>query len=160
MSKETTKDLMDIRHLSKFIKDRIWNYDTNKACLKRLYINKTGAVSVKGSLVSISTTTDGGVMLTPAGATGEESVGYIAENGVADGSDVFVIVAGSALALLENTTASTTGNWVKNSDSVAGRSDATNAAPIPAQHWRETGHCEETNAGGTDQLVEITVHFN
>lgn len=160
MSAEGTKDRPGNNFSLKFIKDRIWNYDTQKACQKRLYINKTGAASVKGTLVSLSTVTDGGIILTPAGATGEESVGFVAEDGIADGDNVFVVTGGSALGLLENATASTTGNWVKNSNTVAGRIDATNGAPIPAQHWREVGHCEETNAGGTDQLIELTVHFN
>lgn len=67
--------------------------------------------------------------------------------------------------LLEDSTASTRGYWVKMSGT-AGRADATNAAPpgggIPEldEHMTELGHALETKTGGTDVLCKIVMHFN
>lgn len=147
-------------HLIKEIHRYTWNFDTNKPCFMIPYINKTGVASVKGTLVMFDTANDYSFVLNTAGATGDEPIGVVYENGIDDGNYCRVIVAGSALVLLQDTTASTRGNWMKNSDTVAGRVDATNASPIPAQHWREIGHCCESQSAGTDVLAEGMLHFN
>ena len=158
MTMESTKDRPDWNHLLKFLKDIVWNYDTNKACLKVKYINKTGAASVKGTLVEFysATAIDKAVKLTDVSS--DHCIGVIAEDGIADGDEVFVIVAGSALVLLKDTTAATRGYWAQTSN-VAGRADITNAAPVPATHWQEIGHGAESVAAGTDVLAEVNLHF-
>lgn len=75
--------------------------------------------------------------------------------GVAEGSEMWVTVLGDAYALLKDDTASTHGNRVKVSDTVAGRVDASNTAPeggtIAAlnDHFSEVGHCVESISAGT-----------
>ena len=68
-------------------------------------------------------------------------------------------------ALRKDATASTKGFWVYTSD-VAGRADATLAAPpgggIPELdiHMREIGHCIESKGADTDVLAKAVLHFN
>jgi hypothetical protein len=125
--------------------------------------NKTGAASVKGTLVKTSTGTDDAV--DASDANGVAVTGIIYESGVADGSRVWVVVYGIAEVLLKNTTSATKGYWVKSSDA-AGRADATNAAPpgggIPEldEHMREVGHCLQSVDAGTDKLAKIILHLN
>ncbi len=125
--------------------------------------NKTGVASVKGTIVKADTTTDNAFDV--IGADGVLSIGIVYENGVVDGSECWVVIYGIAEVLLKDSTASTHGNWVYVSD-VAGRADATLAVPpgagIPELdiHMGEIGHCLETNGGGTDVLVPVTLHFN
>jgi hypothetical protein len=136
--------------------------DANGVVMTRL-INKTGAASVLGTAVESDTTTD--LAVKPCGAPCTEPIGAIAENGIADGSLVWVGRAGPVQFLLEDTTGATHGNWAKTSDTVDGRIDATNAAPpgggIPEldEHVREVGHVAETKSGGTDVLCRINCHF-
>lgn len=134
---------------------------TGESGIQKLFVNKTGANSVKGSVVSMSTTTTRGVRLTPANA--DNAVGIIAESGIADGSNVWVWATGAiAQVLLENSTAATVGYWAKVSDSVAGRADMTISDPPGAvlDHWSEIGHCGQTVTAGTDQLALCELHFN
>ena len=120
--------------------------------------NKTGAASVKGSVVRADTSTDNAFILLDAG--GQEPIGVVYESGIADGSECWVIIAGRVQILLQDSTASTRGNWVEASATTAGRADATNAAPVPATHWKEIGHCMETKTGGTNVLAYCIIHFN
>lgn len=128
-----------------------------------LLINKTGGASVKGSLVEASTAQDSSFALT--GVSDHMPIGAVYESGIADGDPCFVVVAGVAEVLLENTTASTHGNWVYTS-ATGGRANATLAAPpgggIPEleEHMREIGHCLESKGAGTDVLAKILMHFN
>jgi len=125
--------------------------------------NKTGANSVKGSLVQTSTTVDYAFELT--GVDDFAPVGVVYESGIADGSECWIVIAGIADVLLKDATASVRGNWVKTADA-NGRADATNAAPpggtINAleEHLREIGHCLESKGSGTDVLARCLIHFN
>lgn len=119
-------------------------------------INKTGVASVKGSLVQPNTN-DGSFELTDGDC--KECFGAVYEDGIADGSECWVVVGGIAEVLLKDATASTTKNWVKTSD-VAGRADATGTSPAAAPtHFEEVGHCIETKGAGTDVLAKIVMHF-
>jgi len=121
--------------------------------------NKTGAASVKGTLLTASSTTDGGVDAT--GGSAYECVGVMYSDGVADGSDCYVVVSGIAEVLLKDSTSATRADWVGISDT-AGRAEAT-AIPSPptdAGHFREIGHANESKASGTDVLCKIFLHFN
>jgi hypothetical protein len=128
------------------------------------YINKTGAASIKGTLVMLSASTDDAVDVCSAGA--EDPIGVIYDSGVADGSLVRVIKHGKAQVLLQDGTGSTRKNWVKVSDTQAGRADATNALPpggtVQAleEHLREVGHAAESVSSGTDVLMWLECHFN
>lgn len=160
---EGSKDRPQVNFFLKWIKDRLWNYNIDAGCRKIKLINKTGANSIKGTIVIASTGTD--MAFSVASVDDEESIGIVAEDGVGDGSECFIIISGVAEVLLKDSTSATRGYWVKTSD-VAGRADATNASPpgggIPQhdEHFQEIGHCLETVSAGTDVLAKILVHFN
>lgn len=126
-------------------------------------INRTGAPSVKGTLVSASNTHDMAVKLQ---ANEYDTIGVIDQDGVPDGSPVWIRISGIAEVLLKDGTASTRGNWVLASDA-DGRADATQPAPPNGstlaelqQHFKEVGHCLESKAAGTNVKCKIVLHFN
>jgi len=140
--------------INQIIKEKItW---TEEGGLAVRLTNKTGAPSVKGSLVETHTN-DESFELTGADCT--ECFGAVYEDGIADGSECLVVVGAIAEVLLKDGTASTTKNWVQTADA-AGRADATNGSPAAApQHFQEVGHCIETKGAGTDVLAKIIMHF-
>ena len=121
--------------------------------------NKTGANSVKGTVVEADGAVDDAFELAPADAT--DAIGVVYEDGIADGAECWIVWGGIADVLLKDGTAATRHYWVMVSD-VAGRADATSAVPPGAvlAHFREIGHCVESVGSGTDVLARIAVHFN
>lgn len=124
-------------------------------------INKTGAASVKGSVVSA-----GSIDKSFALNTNEfNAIGAVFEADVADGSPCWVTFAGMAYVLLADGTAATAGYWVK-SHATDGRADASAALPTGGSfagvddHFKEIGHCLETKIAGTNVLCKIMMHFN
>lgn len=148
----------------------VWQSSDKKVALTNLggiavkMTNKTGAASVLGTLVEASTSTDNAFGVNAAG--GNHPIGIVFEAGVADGSECWLVIYGIAQVLLQDSTASTHGNWVRTSTSAAGRADATNAEPpgggVPEldQHMNEIGHCLESKGADTDVLAKIIMHFN
>lgn len=126
--------------------------------------NKTGAASVKGTLVEADDTTDNAFKVMVA--DDPDPIGAVYEDGIADGEPCWVVVAGIAEVLIEDGTAATRSYWAKVSDTVAGRADITNPAPAGGaiaaleDHFTEIGHCLETKGSGTDVLAKIVMHFN
>lgn len=128
-------------------------------------LNKTGAASVKGSLVESDNTVDQAFQLIPA--DDPDPIGIVYEAGVADGEECWVWVPQSLCqVLLEDGTATARENWVYVSENAAGRADGSNAAPpggtIAAleTHFHEIGHAAEAQASGTDVLALIHFHVN
>lgn len=129
------------------------------------FVNKTGAASVKGTVLEIydDTAVDNAVDICAADAIDYMGVMYSA--GVADGSEVWVVTEGKAYVLLKDSTAATRDYWVVMSDT-AGRADATNAAPPGGTvqaleaHMGEMGHALENVTAGTDELALIVLHKN
>jgi hypothetical protein len=142
------------------IKDRLYTADGGVATK---YTNATGAASVKGTIVKLGSTDDT-VIINPA--DDPMPMGIVYEAGVANGSEMWVTIAEDAYVLLEDGTAGTAGYWLKQSDTAAGRADASNAAPTGGtiaalnDHFSEIGHCEETVSSGTDVLCKIHIHWN
>lgn len=120
-------------------------------------LNDTGAPTVKGTIVEASHTDYDSFEISDP--TSDHPLGIVYDDGIPVGGLCRVVIFGKAKVLLKDSTASTTGNWVQTSD-VAGRADATFAAPNPSTHWNEVGHCLETASGGTDVLVLCLLHFN
>lgn len=126
--------------------------------------NKTGSNSVKGTLLDAHPTVDNAFGI--LGADEEHPIGVVYEDGIADGSECWVVVHGIAEVLLEDGTISTRGYWARTSITDPGRVDITNAAPpgggIPELdiHMREVGHCIESKGSGTDVIAKIIMHFN
>lgn len=139
---------------------------TDEGAIAVQLINKTGAPSVKGTLVHIYHATAVDLAFGPADIGELQSVGAVYENGIPDGSLCFVCIGGIVDVMLQDATASTRGNWVRTSTTTAGRVDATNAAPpgggIPEldAHMAEVGHALESKGAGVDVLCKIVMHFN
>jgi len=113
------------RRLGGMAHGRIWRVKfTTEGGLAIQLINKTGAASVRGTLVEADTTTD--LAFKVNDADGHHPIGAVYEAGVADAALCWVVIYGKCQVLLKDTTASTRGYWVKSSDA-AGRADATNA---------------------------------
>jgi hypothetical protein len=129
--------------------------------------NRTGAASAKGDFVEASTNYDDAVEIIAADEP--DPVGVVYSDGVADGSEIWIVIHGPAEICLEDQTASTHGYWCKISDTDNGRADVTAAAPgggtINAleDHMTETGHCIQSVAAGgagVRVLARAFVHFN
>ena len=126
-------------------------------------INKTGAASVKGTLVAGHTSEDDSVMVAPIDS--KAAFGVMFEDGVADGELCWIVVSGIATVLLKDGTATTAGNWVVVSDT-AGRADATAIAPPggelidAAYHFGEIGHSIQNVTAGTNKTARMVIHFN
>lgn len=126
-------------------------------------INKTGAPSVKGTLVKAGTV-DGSFIVTAADEA--MPIGVVYQTGVADGDLCWVVNYGIAEVLLEDATASTAGYWCRTSTTVAGRGTMNTASPPGGgiteldQHEREIGHCIESKAQGVNVIAKCIMHFN
>ncbi len=125
-------------------------------------INDTGSPSVKGTVVEPGSVANSFDVIT---ADDPDPIGVVYDDGVADGEECRIVVSGKAYVLLQDSTASTVGNWVRVSATQNGRVNATAATPPGGgvaeldQHVRECGHCLETVSGGTDKLMLMIVHF-
>lgn len=67
--------------------------------------NKTGANSVKGTVVYADPAVDNAFEINPT--SGDMPFGVVYDNGIADGAECWVVVAGIAEVLLVNSVAST-----------------------------------------------------
>ena len=157
-------DRTGIIHLLNQIHLYTWNTDTGRFCNKIKLINNSGADSIKGTLVMAAHGIGYGWEVLPA--DGDDCIGVVGEDEIADGEETFIINSGSALVLLQNSTASTQGFWARSSLTVAGRADITNAVP-PGHgivnvelHFHQLGHSVEDKVGGTNILAEIIIGFN
>ena len=134
------------------------------------YINKTGAPSIKGTLVTTGSV-DNGIVTCEwiSGTQGAPTcIGAVYEDGVVDGDWVWVVIGGPAQVLLQDTTATTVGFFAKTSDDSGsnGRADCSNDAPVggfftvDADHFQEVGHVMTSATAGTDVLTWVNLHFN
>ena len=125
--------------------------------------NGSGVASVKGTIVIADINADDSFDI--AGADEPQSIGIVYDDGIADGAECWVILAGIADVLLKDTTASVHGNWVYVSDT-PGRAEATLLVPPGGGvveldvHMGEIGHALESIAGGNDVLARVCLHFN
>ncbi len=125
-----------------------------------LLTNGTGAPSVKGSLVSVSTSADRRFILQ---ANEYDSIGVVYESGVADGSDCWVVVAGAVDVLFKDGVAPVRGSILLAADT-DGRGDQTanpgGGLPGVDVHFKECGHVMESKSAGTSVLSRCMIHFN
>jgi hypothetical protein len=137
---------------------------TPEGGLARLFVNKTGAASVKGTLLHFSATVPNAVEIIPA--NNPDPIGVIYNDGILDGGMVWVVYYGPAYVLLEDNTIATTGYWCVTSAVQAGRVNATQLLPPGGTlqelvtHFKEAGHCMESATAGIDKLVLVNLHFN
>ena len=112
-------------------------------------VNKTGAASVKGTVVVASGTTDNGCAI--ADTSADDVIGVIFDSGVADGSPVWVVVIGVAEVLIEDATEASRRAYVSMSTTVAGRA---NAAGVAASTL-DIGSCIKSANAGTNVLATV-----
>ena len=124
-------------------------------------INRTGATSVKGTLLSCSTSADNEYILQ---ANEYDTIGVCAESGIAEGSLMWIWNPGSKCQVLfKDTVAATHGNILIAADTDGRAIDISNPGgglPGTDTHFKECGHvCESKNAG-TNVLVLCETHMN
>ena len=129
---------------------------TSEGGIYQTFINDTGAVSIKGTIVVASTAISDAVQIAPASSV--MPIGVIYEDGVADGNNVKVVTYGKAEVLLKDGEESNYGYWSAVSD-VAGRMFQ-EATPNASEHYREIGHSLDEKTSGTDVLSLVQIHFN
>lgn len=133
---------------------------TNERGFLVKFINRTGGVSVKGTLVAPSPTTDREVIKQ---ASEYDTIAVVQEAGVAEASEMWCWVNGSVCqVLLKDTVGAARANVLIAADT-DGRVDAVAAPPPPPTsdtHFKEIGHAMETKVGGTNVLVLACIHFN
>ncbi len=118
--------------------------------------NKTGGVSVAGQLVAPYSATAVDDAVKTATADSDEVIGVIYNTGVADGSEVWVVVSGIADVLMD-AGGSARGDRIISSPT-AGSADVWNTGGAVATHFLEIGHCLETRGGAG--LAKAVLHFN
>lgn len=123
-------------------------------------VNNTGVDSIKGTLIQASVSVDNAFEVAPI--DGDDTIGIVYNNGIPEGKETWVVILGIAECLLEDTTASSNGNWTTTGGTTPGRCDATIANPpgAVAAHFKEIGHAVEAVSAGTDKLAKIMIHFN
>lgn len=124
-------------------------------------VNRTGHSSVKGELVSCSTTADREAILQ---ASEYDTVGVVQEAGVAEASEMWVWMTGSVCQVLyKDSTAATRGNILLAGDTDGRAIDVANPGgglPGTDTHFKECGHVMESKSAGTNVLVLCVLHFN
>jgi hypothetical protein len=134
------------------------NLFTADGGIARQKINKTGAPSIKGTVVKNDTTVANGVIAAPVDSV--EPMGVVYTAGVADGSAIWVVFTGCAKVLQDDSNTSSNGHWAGTSGTTAGRVDTYASAPgAVLGHFQEVGHVDTGAASGTDVLIDIDLHF-
>lgn len=129
---------------------------TEEGGLAVLMINKTGSDSVKGTIVAASTGTDSAFEL--AGAGSPKAIGIVYESGIADAANCWVVVSGIAEVLMQDSVATTHGNYALTSASAAGRAVSSSTYPT-ATVEQGIGHIILSTAGGTNVLTKVILQF-
>ncbi len=123
--------------------------------------NGTGSASVKGSLVSASTSADDAAILQ---ANEYDTIGVVAQAGVTAGAVMWIWVTGSICQVLyKDAVAATRGNILLAADTDGRAIDIANPGgglPGTDTHFKECGHVLESALAGINVLVLAMLHFN
>ena len=122
-------------------------------------VNGTGAASVKGTVVSCSTTVDKQFV----GQSNEfDAFAVVAEAGIANGEECWLWVSGSTAQVLWADGESATRGYLALCAPTDGRAlnvQVPDTNPTVGEHFKEIGHPQESKAAGTNVLVTCTLHF-
>ena len=118
--------------------------------------NKTGGNTVAGQLVAPYSATAVDDAFKTQIASGDNTIGIILDAGVADGSEIWVIVSGIADVLIDAGGSARGDREI--SSATAGSADVWNVGGAVATHFLEIGHCIETRGGAG--LARCVLHFN
>ena len=134
--------------------------DTGEKGTLRRYINGSGSASVKGCVLSASTTNDFRVVLQ---ANEYDAFCICAESGIDDGALMWCWIIGSTCQVLFKDGESATRGFVALCADTDGRClnvAVPSSTPGAAEHWKEVGHVAESKSSGTDILVLVHTHYN
>ncbi len=123
-------------------------------------INKTGNLSVKGTLVAAHNSVDRGVRIP---ITPYDIIGVVYTDGIADGGEVQIIMSGLAEILLVDGTGSAPAQWMRASSDAYGRgvctTDPSGLGALAADdHFKEVGHSLKTVVAGVSKLCLTAFH--
>lgn len=125
--------------------------------------NRTGGASFKGQMVHVSSSYDNAV--TAAVVDVPDPVGFMYQDGVADGAECLVVVAGIAeVYFVGNTTRGQFARGFLTADGGAYVIGQAMAEALPAspftddKHFYEIGHVLESRTGAG--LAKCVIHFN
>jgi hypothetical protein len=144
----------------KTISDKIKFSETGGLMIK--LTNRTGAPTVKGSVVSSSPDYDNSFHLQ---SNEFDAIGVVLDDGIPDGNEAYVIVSGIAEVLFKVNVTATRGYVALSADTdgFADNIDVPSSNPVVAQHFKEIGHVLETKVP-RDQtssvLAKVMLHFN
>lgn len=119
--------------------------------------NKTGAASVKGTIVAVKSDTDNAFDL--VAIDGTDCIGVVYEAGIADAAECFVVIAGKAQVLMTNN--ATRGQMARiplNTDTGEEAGKAVAAALPAAADIRHIGTILESKNAGTLCYVALAVN--
>lgn len=138
-----------------------YDSDTGERGFLTKLTNRTGGASVKGTLLSASTTADAEVILQ---ASEYDTIAVCQEAGVAEGSQMWCWMPGSICQmLLKDTVTAAQGELALAADT-DGRMDRTTnpggGLPGTDIHFKEVGHVLQDVTGGTNQLCLVAMHTN
>jgi len=138
-----------------------WDSDTHERGFLVKIVNRTGHASVKGELVSCSTSANEEAILQN---NEYDTIGIAAQTGISEGSEMWVWSIGSICQVLfKDGQTSTAGNILLAADTDGRAYNISNPGsglPAVETHFKECGHVLETKGAGTDVLVLASIHFN
>lgn len=117
--------------------------------------NNTGSATVKGTMVQISKTVTDSVEIADS-SSNIRQVGFIVDDGVANGSLARILINGIGYVLIEDSTDCSIGQQLNASQSVPGR-----ALPLVdnVTNIRNVGYALESAIAGTNVLVKALVNI-
>lgn len=160
------KDLeLSIESINKKIsitnRNKVWN--TPEGGVAVLMTNRTGGTSVKGDIVTVSSSYNNAVSKIVINVP--NPIGVIYEDGIADGEEVYVIVSGIAdVGFVDSTTRGHIARGFLTADDgsyISGKalSEAYPTSPFATdKHWFEIGHILESRTAAG--LAKTILHFN
>lgn len=122
-------------------------------------INATGAPSIKGTLISASTTVDKQGILQ---SNEFDTMGIVYESGIANGAEMWIVISGYADVLFKDSTVVTRGYLAiaADTDGRAITIAVPSSNPTVGEHFKEIGHCLESKSSGVNVLARCIIHFN
>lgn len=115
-------------------------------------INKTGAVTIKGTVVGADSSLSDAFTLP---VNEYSTIGIVFEGSIADGLGCLVAVAGKARVLLKDGTSATRGHIVYASDIPGRVITAAPSIPTDFTYLKRIGMCTESRSSGTNVLTTV-----
>lgn len=138
-----------------------YDSETNERGFLVKFINRTGGASVKGTIISNSTTADREAIKQ---FNEYDAIGVVQEAAVAEGSEMWCWMNGSVCQVLyKDSVAAVRGNLLLCADTDGRAIDTANMGgglPATDVHFKECGHVMESKNAGTNVLALACIHFN